>query len=922
MNKNAMNQNKRRTLSQVFNLRLLLLLFVFSAVMSVFIVLAYQHQTDRFNRSELENNLSSLVPRLKSQQQAWEGRANHLLRVIELSGLLRLKDQPLQDKLLPFITAQAEDMGVDGIVMTTTNNGQIIFSYWNNFEHPQLEKAFAENQALWYDSLHGVLYSIVKKNVQAPAYNGLNIIFFKAWDSTLLSRLNYPDSTTYLLLGNQPLLSSGGSLTLQSFFSPLAGYSRFDLGGIKYHQDSMQLSEVLLQDGKREPIILTLRSPEKNSLPVGLILTLSISLIVLFGVILFLIFGRWLRRLGARLDGLAVAVLNFHNREVVGEDNESDKLLALADAGKKDQISMLSQELSTLMKTATLRDEEQRTYLQTLDLLQDAVIEISPKGRLTRATAAWKKMTGREDFSNCDIENYVHPEDIAGVLEQISALTYEQKHQINIRFRIFRNDDPAAHYWVEGRFTAVKTSDNAVCIRGVVRDITNTYQQERQINYMALHDALTDLPNRILLEDRMEVAISRAARSGKRVALGFIDLDHFKQVNDSFGHKMGDLMLKQVTEQLSKALRTTDTLARWGGDEFVVLCPDLESLADARNITEKLSLLTQKNISIEGTDLPFIFSAGFAVYPDDAGNSETLLAQADRAMFYAKAQGRNNIQFFNTIANKEPGRQSFYIQSRLSNAINNNEIQAWLQPLISAKSGKVIGAEVLARWKEPEQGWIPPSVFIPMAESLGMIDRLGQAVWQQALQAFVFLPADHRLSVNLSKRQLFSSTIVQQFCDDVLRAKISPDRIMLEITEGIALSDVAYARDRIVELDSIGFGISVDDFGVGYSSLSQLHEIPADELKLDISFVKRIHRKSGHSMAAAIISIAKSLNMECVAEGVEDARTATLLIEMGVDALQGYHFAKPMPIDEYILWLAAREESMGSDSTEDASKNS
>jgi EAL domain-containing protein (putative c-di-GMP-specific phosphodiesterase class I) len=238
--------------------------------------------------------------------------------------------------------------------------------------------------------------------------------------------------------------------------------------------------------------------------------------------------------------------------------------------------------------------------------------------------------------------------------------------------------------------------------------------------------------------------------------------------------------------------------------------------------------------------------------------------------------------------------------------VNNGHIQCWLQPIISAQTGKVIGMEALARWHEPEQGWIPPSVFIPMAESLGLIDKVGQSVWQYALQALTQLPNHHRLSVNLSKQQLFSSTIVQQLCDDVARANVEPGRIMLEITESIALSDVAYARERIVELDAKGFGVSIDDFGVGYSSLSQLHEIPADELKLDISFVKRIHLPSGFSMATAIISIAKSLNLECVAEGVEDAITAELLHKMGVEMLQGYHFAKPMPINDYLAWLEAR----------------
>jgi diguanylate cyclase (GGDEF)-like protein len=566
----------------------------------------------------------------------------------------------------------------------------------------------------------------------------------------------------------------------------------------------------------------------------------------------------------------------------------------------------LEQQLSSLMIISTERDTEQRAYLQTMSMLQDAVIELTPDGRLLRATDAWKILSGNDDITACSITSCVHKEDVAEVIEQFSALTHEQKAQINIRFRLRRNADPSAHCWVEGRFAAVIQSGKVVSIRGVVRDISSTYLHERQISHMAMHDALTDLPNRVLLDDRLEMAITRAARCNQRVALGFIDLDHFKQVNDNFGHKMGDRLLREVTKRLQHALRTSDTLSRWGGDEFVVLCPDLNSLDDAREITQKLTLLTRELITIDETDFPFSFSAGFAVYPDDASDGEMLLAQADRAMFYAKAQGRNNIQFFNTIAGKETGRQSFYIQSRLSNAIHNDEIVAWLQPLISAKTGDIIGAEVLARWHEPEMGWISPSVFIPMSESMGLIDKLGQSVWQQALRAFPRLPDDHRLSVNLSKRQLFSSSIVQQFCDDVLAANIKPAQIMLEITEGIALSDVEFARERIAELDAHGFGIAIDDFGTGYSSLSQLHEIPADELKLDIAFVRRIHEGSGRTIATAIISIAKSLHLECVAEGVEDNQTAQLLTEMGVEVLQGFYFAKPMPIDDYITWLAER----------------
>lgn len=875
--------------------------------MSAFIVVIYQHQTDRLNRSVLSANLLHLMPRIQDQQRIWDDDADHLLDVIEWSGLLNLEEPIRKVKLQSFFTAQTESMRFEGIAITDANSGKLLFNLWNNTEKPDFQNAFTENQPFWYDDQHAILYTKVKKSTQAYGHI-LHTYFFKAWDSAMLRRLSFPDTTTFISLGTQPLLSSAGNLAMASSPPHTGEYAEHILNGVKYQEGSIKLTDIAVADGRRLSLKVTVRSPIKNILPMTLVLSASVGVTILFGALLFVVFGAWLRRLGKRLDELANAALHFKNDQASGITKETRRLLQLADAQKEDQVSVVAYELSNLMASAAERDEEQRAYLQTMDLLQDAVIEFTPEGNLLRATDAWKTLTGKDGLASGGLINCVHPEDVHELLEQLSALTHEQKNQINIRFRLLREGDANKHYWVEGRFAPVKQNDKITSIRGVVRDITHTYRQERQISHMALHDALTDLPNRVLLEDRLEMSISRAARNGQRVALGFIDLDHFKQVNDNFGHKLGDRLLKEVTKRLHGALRGTDTLSRWGGDEFVVLCPDLINLDNARDITQKLSLLARENITIDGTDFPFTFSAGFAVYPDDANNSEMLLAQADRAMFYAKAQGRNNIQFFNTIAAKESGRQSFYIQSRLMQAIQSNQIQCWLQPIISARTGQVVGAEALARWQEPEQGWISPAVFIPMAESMGLIDKLGQSVWQQALHALTLWPDHHRLSVNLSKRQLFSNTIVMQLCDDLALANIKPERIMLEITESIALSDVTHARERIVELDSKGFGISIDDFGVGYSSLSQLHEIPADELKLDISFVKRIHEQRGFSMATAIISIAKSLDLECVAEGVEDLPTADLLISMGVELLQGYHFAKPMPINDYLAWLAAQPE--------------
>ena len=898
------------TLRHIFRRRLLLLLGSFTLVMSTIVVLGDLHQTRLINRSIIANQLSHVVPRILDQQRRWDDEANHFFSILEWSGLLGLDERQLKQKLLAFFTAQSANMKFEGVEITDTASGKVIFYFWNSPEQPKFQNALKKNETLWYDERHAVLYTIAHKIVHVPG-TSFNIYFFKAWDSAMLRRLTIPNASTFILLGDKPLLSSDGNLALESSQPVTGEYRVRNLNGINYQEDSVVLEELSIGNGTHLPLKLAIRTPLERVLPIWLVLAASTGITLLFGLLLFLVFGRWLGRLGTRLDRLADATLHFQTDQLSEVTPETSQLLQLADANKGDQISVVAQELSSLMTIATQRDAEQRTYMQTLDLLQDAVIEFTPDGRLLRATNAWKVLTGVDDFMAGGFTTCIYPEDLAEVLNQINALTHRQTSQANIRFRIRRSNDTKAHCWVEGRFAAVIQNEHVESIRGVVRDITSTYLQERQISHMALHDALTNLPNRVLLEDRMGMAITRAARSGQCVALGFIDLDHFKQVNDNFGHKIGDRMLKEVTQRLAATLRGTDTLSRWGGDEFVVLCPDLSGLDDAREITEKLSLLAREYITIDGTDFPFTFSAGFAVYPDDASNGEMLLAQADRAMFYAKAQGRNNIQFFNAISGKETGRQSFYIQSRLMQAIQSNEIQCWLQPIISAKTGMVIGAEALARWHEPEQGWIPPAVFIPMAESLGLIEKVGQQVWQQALQALTLFPNHHRLSVNLSKRQLFSNTIVQQFVDDAARANITPSRIMLEITEGIALTDVAYARERIVELDAKGFGISIDDFGVGYSSLSQLHEIPADELKLDISFVKRIHEQPGLSVATAILSIARSLNLECVAEGVEDARTSDLLRTLGVEMLQGYHFAKPMPITDYLAWLDARPGERG-----------
>jgi EAL domain-containing protein (putative c-di-GMP-specific phosphodiesterase class I) len=332
----------------------------------------------------------------------------------------------------------------------------------------------------------------------------------------------------------------------------------------------------------------------------------------------------------------------------------------------------------------------------------------------------------------------------------------------------------------------------------------------------------------------------------------------------------------------------------------------MQSEDSIRETIKKVREVMQAPLQVDGVDLTVTFSMGAAIYPDDGEEVETLFSEADRAMFYAKSQGRNQVCFFRDMTSRGIGKKELYIQNRLANAIASQRIQAWYQPIISASTGACSGVEVLARWHDDELGWIGPATFIPIAESIGLIRELGQQVWLASLNAAENWQRQGlalSIAVNVSKRQLFTPYFTEQLLEEVSKHQLSPGSIILEVTESVALLDVEHAADRLQELKEAGFRIAIDDFGTGYSSLSQLHEMHVDELKIDISFIRRLHEPNGLSMTQAIINLARAINLETVAEGVETAEAAAKLRELGVDNLQGFHFARPMPAEEFEQWL-------------------
>lgn len=548
--------------------------------------------------------------------------------------------------------------------------------------------------------------------------------------------------------------------------------------------------------------------------------------------------------------------------------------------------------------TSLMRDEAQRqSMLETLNLLDEAIIELSADGRLLNASAAWQKLCGHPRGTDDLFTHYVHADDQRTVLAALQSLHEGSHASDSVRFRMPRSD--GGEIWVECRLLASRDPRGQVNnFHGILRDITSTHLQEKRIAQLALHDALTQLPNRILLEEHLHQAIARAQRANGKVALGFIDLDHFKQINDTMGHKAGDRVLLTLSQRLQSVLREIDTLSRWGGDEFVVLLPDASCDASFRAVAERLREVARKSIDIDGVETQLTISIGFAVYPDDADNADTLMSVADHTMFHAKSMGRNNVKFFRDIHDKTLDRENVLLQTRLNSAVQARRIQVFYQPVVHMDSHALVAVEALARWYDDPNGWVSPEIFIPLAEHLGIIQEVGDQVFDHALmrlQGWRSRGFEVQVAINISRAQLFANDFTRYIEDKVRAFGLQPSDLLLEITESVALLDVSYESKRLRELREAGFCVAIDDFGTGYSALAQLHQMPIDMLKIDASFTSRLNTPDGHRIVQAIVQMAQALNLDMVVEGVETQEAALQLTRMGVKKLQGFYFSDPLP---------------------------
>ncbi|WP_432383338.1 EAL domain-containing protein [Duganella sp. P38] len=548
-------------------------------------------------------------------------------------------------------------------------------------------------------------------------------------------------------------------------------------------------------------------------------------------------------------------------------------------------------------------EEKLRLSATVIEHIADGVVVLDAAGTIVAVNPAFTQITG---YSEAEALGKDRTLTRSGRHEQAfyENMWQEQLDQGFWRGELWSQRKSGELYLEFLTVSAVRdTRGQATHYVGVFSDITKAKESQEKLDHLAHHDPLTALPNRLLFNDRLQHALQRSSRDGQQLALLFIDLDRFKNVNDTLGHHIGDELLKQVAGALQERLREGDTLARLGGDEFIVLLENIDNQYGASLVAEKLVQMFEQPFMVAGHELFVTCSVGISLFPDDATDLNMLIRNADVAMYQAKARGRNGFSFYAPFMMGE-GVERLRLETYLRRSIEKDEIFLNYQPQVEIDTGRLVGVEALVRWNHPELGLIPPIRFIPLAEDTGFINQLGKWVLHEACrqmvrwqQAGLHVP---KIAVNLSARQFERGSIVNMVADILRDTGLEPQRLQLEVTESVIMN-TGDAMVFINDLHSIGVALAIDDFGTGYSSLAYLKQLPVQTLKIDRSFIKDISTDANdEAIAIAIIQLGKSMNLSVIAEGVETEEQAAFLLRHGCNLAQGYFYSRPLMADDML----------------------
>ena len=540
-----------------------------------------------------------------------------------------------------------------------------------------------------------------------------------------------------------------------------------------------------------------------------------------------------------------------------------------------------------------------------LEAAGDAVFRVTPGGLLRVASARARALTGAEP-GQLSLVALIHEVDQPSLQEALArAAASGEPGVVEARLRCGERD-----VWFEWRIAVIDSGDDAPLLV-IGRDMSAQHATEERLRHMATHDALTELPNRVLLSDRIRMVIANARRSGQGFAVATIGLDGFKKVNDGLGHGVGDSVLRMAASRLRRTLRDSDTLARVGGDEFVAVLPGTVCEAQIKLVTGRLMATLQTPFEIDGHTIYLAGSIGIATYPEHAEDEVRLVTLADTAMSRAKETGKARAVTYSP-SDHGPPEHDISLEAAMFNAVREGEFQLYYQPIVDARSRTIEGFETLMRWKHPTLGMVPPVRFIPIAETNGLINLLGawalKAACMQIRQFEEVAGRELYISVNISPRQFRNDRFLTVLDDALALSGARGGQLVLEITEGTLMVDPVHAEAVLTRMAERGARIAIDDFGTGYSSLAYLKRFPISVLKIDRAFVKDLPQaaKDG-AICSAVLDIARHLGLAVVAEGVETEEQLAWLDNLGCHYVQGYLTGKPMPAH---VALAALKENL------------
>lgn len=547
-----------------------------------------------------------------------------------------------------------------------------------------------------------------------------------------------------------------------------------------------------------------------------------------------------------------------------------------------------------------LKTSEQRWQL-AVECSGDGLWDWNPLTHTVYFSPQWLNMLGlgdKDGYATIALwESRLHPDDRTMVWDTITRLLEGETPQFSSEHRLLAADGQYRWVLARGRVLQRDAHGRAERVIGTLSDISERKATQAQIEFLATRDAVTGLPNRILLSDRLQQAIVEAQRDLTQIAVLFLDLDHFKYINDSLGRHVGDALLRQVGARLEARMRKGDTVARVGGDEFIVMLKNIRSVSDVSALAGEVLRAVSESYEVEEHQLNTSCSIGVSIFPDDAKDAHALLRNADTAMYHAKEKNRNSYEFFSSDMNSRV-MERLSLETALRHAVQNEQLRLHYQPVVRLADGHIVGAEALLRWQHPQRGLLAPDAFLYIAEQTGLINSIGQWVMREASSQAALWEQQYgrglQMAVNLSVSQV-RATLVTDVAKLLQDTGLAPAQFMAEITEGLLMENVRAKMEILNSLGYLGVGIAVDDFGVGYSSLSYLQRLPIDTLKIDRSFVRHLERNEDDvTIIRAILAMTRNLNLRVIAEGVETEGQRRILLNLGCEECQGYLFSRPV----------------------------